>query len=81
MGKNSLYGANCSKSVCVKKFSLKKECVAQYGIDGVERKGEDADALGGKEGGGVGRKGEDADALRMLKKVGAREGEVIAVDS
>ena len=30
---------------------------------------------------GVERKGEDADALRMLKKVGAREGEVIAVDS
>lgn len=81
MGKNSLYGANCSKSVCVKKFSLKKECVAQYGIDGVERKGEDADALGGKEGGGAERKGGEEDALRMLKKVGEREGEVIAADS
>ena len=37
--------------------------------------------LRGKEGGEVERKGEDTDALRMLKKVGAREGEVIAVDS
>lgn len=43
--------------------------------------GKEGGGLREKEGGGVERKGEDTDVLRMLKKVGAREGEVIAADS